>query len=97
MIYSNPPLEFKPLYHSESLYLFNPYGDVSITTLWSRPAQVIKWLEQQGIDLAPQTSRVAVIANLYGNGLPQMLRNLLYNPQRFCDRHFSYIVLNYSI
>ena len=27
------------------------------------------------------TSRIATIANLYGNGLPQMLRNLLWNPQ----------------
>jgi thymidylate synthase len=74
-------IDFKPLYYADRLYLINPYGDVSITTLWSRPTQVIKWLTQQEIDLSPQTSRVAVVANLYGNGLPQMLRNLLFNPQ----------------
>jgi len=74
-------IDFKPLYYADRLHLINPYGDVSITTLWSRPTQVIKWLTQQEIDLSPQTSRVAVVANLYGNGLPQMLRNLLFNPQ----------------
>ncbi len=33
------------------------------------------------MDLASATSRIGPIANLYGNGLPQMLRNLLWNPQ----------------
>jgi len=75
------PMDFKPLYYTDRLQLVNPNGDVSITTLWSRPEQVITGLTQQGIDLSPQNSRIAVIANLYGNGLPQMLRNLLFNPQ----------------
>lgn len=74
-------MEFKPLYYADKLTLINPYGDVGITTLWSRHAYVIDSLKQLEIDLSPQTSRVAVIGNLYGNGLPQLLRNLLYNPQ----------------
>jgi thymidylate synthase len=43
--------------------------------------QVVKVLEELGIDLSVEGSRIAVVANLYGNGLPQMLRNLLWNPQ----------------
>jgi len=50
-------------------------------TLWSRVAQVIHLLTELNLDLSPHTSRIAVISNLYGNGLPQMLRNLLWNPQ----------------
>lgn len=73
--------DFKPLYYTDRLQVINLYGDVSITTLWSRPAQIMTWMSQQRIDISPQTSRIAVIANLYGNGLPQMLRNLLFNPQ----------------
>lgn len=74
-------IDFKPCYYADRLHILNPYGDVGITTLWSRPAQVLKWLSQQAIDLSPQHSRIAVVANLYGNGLPHMLRNLLFNPQ----------------
>ena len=33
------------------------------------------------MDLDPATSPIAVFGNLYGNGLREMLRNLLYNPQ----------------
>ncbi|MCP4698207.1 MAG: hypothetical protein GY862_15340 [Gammaproteobacteria bacterium] len=63
------------------MHILNPKGDVGIATLWSRPEQALKVLKEQGIALAPESSRIAVIANLYGNGLPQMLRNLLWNPQ----------------
>jgi thymidylate synthase len=33
------------------------------------------------VDLNPATSPIAVFGTLYGNGLREMLRNLLYNPQ----------------
>ena len=33
------------------------------------------------MDLNPATSPIAVFGTLYGNGLREMLRNLLYNPQ----------------
>lgn len=59
----------------------NPAGDVGVCTLWSQVDSAARMLAEAGVDLAPETSRVAVIANLYGNGLPQMLRNLLWNPQ----------------
>jgi thymidylate synthase len=70
-------VKFEPLYYAERLHILNPEGDVGIATLWSKVEQVLKALEEWGVD----TSRLAVIANLYGNGLPQMLRNLLWNPQ----------------
>ena len=73
-------LVFKILFPAK-IHIVNKYGDIGIITLWSRPKLVIKWLGQNGIDTSFLTSRVAVIGNLYGNGLPIMLRNLLYNPQ----------------
>jgi thymidylate synthase len=74
-------VKFEPLYYQDRLKIVNPEGDVGITTLWSKVESAYQIVEEAGIDLTPETSRIAVIANLYGNGLPQMLRNLLYNPQ----------------
>jgi len=74
-------VKFEPLYYAERLHIINPEGDVGIATLWSQVEQVRKLLEELEVDLAPQSARIAVIGNLYGNGLPQMLRNLLWNPQ----------------
>jgi thymidylate synthase len=42
---------------------------------------VIERFRQAGVDLDPATSPIAVFGTLYGNGLREMLRNLLYNPQ----------------
>lgn len=70
-------MQFEALYYSERLISVNPDGDVGVATLWSPASQVRDFLLKEGLDL----SRVAVIANLYGDGLPQMLRNLLWNPQ----------------
>lgn len=72
---------FEALYYKDRIRIVNPSGDVGIATLWSQADSVYKVLETAGVDLSPPTSRIAVIANLYGNGLPQMLRNLLWNPQ----------------
>ena len=36
---------------------------------------------EAGVDLDPATSPIAVFGTLYGNGLRELLRNLLYNPQ----------------
>jgi len=74
-------MHFEALHFPDRLHLINPAGDVAISTLWSRVEQVKKVLAELSIDLDPATSRIAVIANLYGNGLPHMLRNLLWNPQ----------------
>jgi thymidylate synthase len=74
-------MQFESLYYQDRLKIVNPEGDVGITTLWSKVDSAVQILEEAGVDLSPESSRIAVIANLYGNGLPQMLRNLLYNPQ----------------
>ncbi|MDH7601828.1 MAG: DUF4346 domain-containing protein, partial [Armatimonadota bacterium] len=50
-------------------------------TLWSTRDYILQKLQELGIDVQPQTSKIAVVGNLYGNGLPHLLRNLLYNPQ----------------
>ena len=72
---------FEALYYAERLHLVNPAGDVAICTLWSKPEAALKIVREAGVDLSPDTSRLALVTNLYGNGLPQMLRNLLWNPQ----------------
>ena len=74
-------MRFEPLYYKERLTVINPSGDVAVVTLWSLTKSAITVLERADIDLSPETSRIAVVSNLYGNGLPHMLRGLLWNPQ----------------
>lgn len=72
---------FIPLHFANKLKVVNPYGRVGIITLWSKVEFVEKILVDLGVDLRPDSSRIAVIGNLFGNGIPHLLRNLLYNPQ----------------
>lgn len=74
-------LSFVPLYYGDKLKIINPNGFVGVITLWSKVEFVYGKLAEQNIDLSPETSPIAAIGNLYGNGLKQLLRNLLYNPQ----------------
>jgi thymidylate synthase len=74
-------MEFVPLHFGDRLTIINPRGTVGVVTLWSRPDYVIDRFRQAGVDLDPATSPIAVFGTLYGNGLREMLRNLLYNPQ----------------
>ena len=74
-------LEFVPLHFADKLRIVNPRGRVGVITLWSRIDFVECKLREMGIDLDAATSKIAVIGNLYGNGIPHLLRNLLYNPQ----------------
>ena len=88
-------MEFKPIYYSDRLKIVNPQGNVGIVTLWTPLEDMTlkekgKEIPLKGIlpeirekipELLNENSPVAVVANLYGNGLPQMLANLLYNPQ----------------
>lgn len=74
-------MKFEPLYYKEKLISVNGAGDVGVVTLWSPPEQIRKKFFLAGIDLSQDQSRIAVFGSLYGNGLPQLLRNLLYNPQ----------------
>jgi len=73
--------EFIPLHFGSKLRIINPCGRLGIITLWSKIDFVEHTLAELGIDLDPDTSKIAVIGNLYGNGIPHLLRNLLYNPQ----------------
>jgi thymidylate synthase len=73
---------FQALYFRDRLHLVNPAGDVGLITLWS-PLNAVKrklgTLVPEVFDSAK--SRVAVIANLYGDGIYAMFCNLLFNPQ----------------
>jgi thymidylate synthase len=74
-------MEFIPLHFADRLTVINPHGTIGVVTLWSRPDYVIERFRQAGVDLDPAASPIAVFGTLYGNGLREMLRNLLYNPQ----------------
>jgi thymidylate synthase len=73
---------FEPLYYADRLKLVNPAGDVGLVTLWTPLRTARRLLEHISPDLLdPERSRIAVVSNLYGDGMHQMLCNLLYNPQ----------------
>jgi thymidylate synthase len=74
-------MEFQPLYFADRLKTINPHGAIGVVTLWSKIDYVRERFRQAGVDLDPARSPIAVFGNLYGNGLREMLRNLLYNPQ----------------
>ncbi len=73
---------FEALYYRELLHPVNPAGDVGLVTLWSplRAARrALAGISSELLD--PERSRIAVISNLYGDGMYAMFCNLLYNPQ----------------
>jgi thymidylate synthase len=70
---------FVALYHADRLRVVNPHGDVGLITLWSPWRTVERKLPPEVLD--PARSRVAVAANLYGDGMFAMFCNLLHNPQ----------------
>ncbi|HEV3047231.1 MAG TPA: thymidylate synthase [Solirubrobacteraceae bacterium] len=73
---------FQALYHADLLELVNPTGDVGLITLWSPRRSVRRRLEAISPRiLDPRASRVAVVSNLYGDGMYAMFCNLLFNPQ----------------
>jgi hypothetical protein len=75
-------LTFEALYHPELLHRVNPRGDVGVITLWSPFRTAKRKLDAISPELLDrERSRVAVVANLYGDGLYAMLCNLLFNPQ----------------
>jgi thymidylate synthase len=74
-------MEFEPLHFRDKLTIINSHGTIGVVTLWSRPEYVIDRFREAGVDLDPATSQIAVFGTLYGNGLREMLRNLLHNPQ----------------
>jgi thymidylate synthase len=74
-------MEFIPLHFGDRLTVINPQGTIGVVTLWSKVDYVIERFREARVDLDPATSPIAVFGTLYGNGLREMLRNLLYNPQ----------------
>jgi thymidylate synthase len=74
-------MRFDALYFGDRLTMVNPQGVIGVVTLWSKPEYVLERFREAGVDLDPATSPIAVFGTLYGNGLREMLRNLLYNPQ----------------
>ena len=73
---------FEPIYYADRLEIVNPLGDIGLVTLWTPLSAAKRLLTQLSPEiLNPMLSRVAVIANLYGDGMLQMMCNLLYNPQ----------------
>jgi thymidylate synthase len=77
----NAAMEFIPLHFRDRLTIINPQGTIGVVTLWSKVDYVIERFRQAGVNLDPATSPIAVFGTLYGNGLRELLRNLLYNPQ----------------
>ena len=89
-------MEFRILYYTERLNLIdhnnpkhindkinivNPEGYSSIVTLWTKPGDIWKRLLERFPRLFQKDSPLVTLTSLYGNGLPQMLANLAYNPQ----------------
>jgi thymidylate synthase len=74
-------MNFIPLYFQDKLTVVSPAGTIGVLTLWSKVDYVMERFRQAGVDLDPSTSAIAVFGTLYGNGLRELLRNLLYNPQ----------------
>ena len=68
-------MEFIPLYYADKL-INNRSGDIAVVTCWTDPKTVLNKLQD-----SPVMDRIAVLGRLYGNGMPELLRNLLYNPQ----------------
>lgn len=74
-------MQFEPLYYGDRVKIVNPSGDVGVVTLWSPIAQVESKLAEISPEVISHSSRVAVLGNLYGDGLLAMLCNLMNNPQ----------------
>jgi thymidylate synthase len=73
---------FQALHYRDLLHPVNPAGDVGLITLWSPLRAAKQKLESISPEILDRSrSRVAVVANLYGDGLYAMFCNLLFNPQ----------------
>ncbi len=70
-----------PLYFADRLTIINPHGTIGVVTLWSKVEYVIELFGRARVPIDQSTSDIAAFGNLYGNGLREMLRNLLGNPQ----------------
>lgn len=62
------------LHYADKVQTINPQGCAALLTLWSKPDYVLKRLKS----LPPS---LAAVSNYFGDGISQLLVNLLYNPQ----------------
>lgn len=62
------------LYYKDKIKVMNPDGHIGILTLWSRLDTSLQKLGE----LPPS---VAAVSNFYGDGISQLIANLLNNPQ----------------
>jgi hypothetical protein len=75
-------MRFEALYYPELLHQVNPEGDMGLITLWSPFRAVERKLQAESPGLLDSAnSRIAAVANLYGDGMYAMFCNLLFNPQ----------------
>ncbi|MBI2105793.1 hypothetical protein HYT56_03070 [Candidatus Woesearchaeota archaeon] len=90
-------MKFEPVYYADKtrpvdfsnptfskdfpLTIINPEGYSGIVTLWTKPWDVWDELLERFPRLFQKDSPLVTLTSLYGNGLPQMLANLAYNPQ----------------
>ncbi len=70
-----------PVFAKDKINIINPQGHSGILTLWSKPEEIWKELLDRFPGLFERNSPLVALTSLYGNGLPQMLANLAYNPQ----------------
>src|SRR3989344_5451233 len=70
-----------PEFVKDKLNIINPKGHSAIVTLWTKPSDIWNKLLEIYPRLFQEDSPLVTITSLYGNGLPQMLANLVYNPQ----------------
>lgn len=75
------PIKDTKEYQKNKLNVINPRGNVGVVTLWTPPEKVWNNLLQKFPRLFEQDSPLVALTSLYGNGIPQMLANLVYNPQ----------------
>ncbi len=74
-------MKFNPLYFKDRLKIINSRGLAGILTLWAHPQKMEERIKRNHPSLFTNDSNLVTITSLYGNGLPQMLANLAYNPQ----------------
>jgi len=68
------------LHYQDKVTIINPNGNVGVLTLWTPLKTVLSFFERECVDTSTD-SPFCAISQFYGDGLPQLLRNLLYNPQ----------------
>lgn len=80
-------MKFESVYFSKKdfgdrgLSVIGDKGNAGIVTLWSKPEDYRNKLENERPEIFTPDSKLVALTSLYGNGLPQMLANLAYNPQ----------------